>query len=398
MKKILCITNKELISSDMPGNPRLYEICNSLKDEFEIHIVIIDHKNKNPRIDSDLYRIFKSVIVLPLLLQKEKSVDKFLRYLFAIPSEFPNIIRRKKITNIKKHIDLINELINPDFVYVDGLTPSSFLTSQLLARSTVDLCDSVSKLKFREALKSELFTRKCAFLFEAFSIYIREWFCVCKAKNISFISEDEISFYPLVFRKNIHIVPQGVCVESFPFQTYSHTLKDIIFFGALDYAPNEDAAFFFIHEIYPHIKDFIKERKIIIAGKSPSEKIRSLSSSQVLILPDVPSMIYNIHAAGIVVVPLRFGAGVKNKILVSGLAGRPLIVSSIALEGLPDEVRSFLFVADSAEEYISQIHKIESYSERELNTHLKNFHDYILKVYSWNNSAHAVKKMFNTTN
>jgi hypothetical protein len=52
---------------------------------------------------------------------------------------------------------------------------------------------------------------------------------------------------------------------------------NLLFMGAMDYFPNEDAVLYFSAEIWPHIKKQLPDTCFYVVGGNPSKKVRILS-------------------------------------------------------------------------------------------------------------------------
>jgi glycosyltransferase involved in cell wall biosynthesis len=60
--------------------------------------------------------------------------------------------------------------------------------------------------------------------------------------------------------------------------------------------------------------------------------------------------------------PLRFGAGVKGKLLESLYHQIPAVITSVAAEGVP-EIEHYSMIADDAVEFAKKIHQL--YTDKE---------------------------------
>lgn len=125
------------------------------------------------------------------------------------------------------------------------------------------------------------------------------------------------------------------------------------FLGKMDYAPNVDAVQWFCREVLPLLPPTYHFR---IIGSSPSPAVRRLASDRVFVTGFVQDVAPEIRSCEWMVAPLRFGAGVQNKILEAWLAGRPVLMAPEVALGLgcdPETVSPFL--ARNAEEYREKI-------------------------------------------
>ena len=131
---------------------------------------------------------------------------------------------------------------------------------------------------------------------------------------------------------------------------------DLLYVGACAHTPNRDAVSWFCREIFPLIQQQIPGIAINVVGADPPGDITSLNSENIRILGRVSeeklkSLYENVR---MMVVPLRFGAGVKGKVIESLYNGIPLVSTSIGLEGIKgvDQIAS---AQDTPENFASEV-------------------------------------------
>lgn len=112
--------------------------------------------------------------------------------------------------------------------------------------------------------------------------------------------------------------------------------NSIVFSGVMDYGPNEDAACFLITDIYPKLKKLYPDFKLCILGKNPTNKIIELAkgNDDIIITGFVENMVKIMTSYLLYVSPLRYGSGMKNKILEAMIVGMPVILSEVSSEGI----------------------------------------------------------------
>ncbi len=130
----------------------------------------------------------------------------------------------------------------------------------------------------------------------------------------------------------------------------------VVFVGNFWHAPNLDGVKWFAEQVWPAVRAAVPEATFAIAGSRVGPEVRRLGSITGI---EVRGFVADIHAlyeeARVVVAPLRFGAGVKGKVTEALAAGMPLVVTSIATEGLGVAHEVDLLVADGAEEYAIEL-------------------------------------------
>ena len=125
-----------------------------------------------------------------------------------------------------------------------------------------------------------------------------------------------------------------------------------LFVGMLTYYPNADAIRFFCREILPLVREQAREAFVVdVVGSGVVATDREFSIANVNLIGEVPDVGVYYERSDAVIVPLRAGGGTRIKILEAFSYERPVITTTIGVEGieaLPDE---HLLVADTAESF-----------------------------------------------
>lgn len=124
---------------------------------------------------------------------------------------------------------------------------------------------------------------------------------------------------------------------------------DILFVGGFKHAPNIDAVLWFAKEIFPQLLQKYPELVWHIVGSSAPEEIKALASEHIVlegfVTDEELGELY--RKCRLVVVPLRYGAGVKGKIVESAYYQIPVVTTAIGGEGLDAGVGSFVMEDDA---------------------------------------------------
>lgn len=130
----------------------------------------------------------------------------------------------------------------------------------------------------------------------------------------------------------------------------------IIFTGMMDHPPNVDAACFFAREVLPRVQRVIPEAEFWIVGRDPTPQVRALAGLPGVVVTGFVSDIRpHIAQATVVVVPLRFGSGMRNKILEAWAMQKCVVSTTVGAEGLDYQDGENILIADSAESMADRV-------------------------------------------
>ena len=136
-------------------------------------------------------------------------------------------------------------------------------------------------------------------------------------------------------RSRVHVVGNGVApFESRAGLKNTHR-KRIGFVGQMDYGPNVEAVTWFAQQVWPEVRRQIPDAEFAIVGRSPSRRVRSLDGRDgIRVTGEVADTGQHVASFDVSVAPLRVGRGIQNKVLESMAAGRPVVLTSAAAEGI----------------------------------------------------------------
>lgn len=136
--------------------------------------------------------------------------------------------------------------------------------------------------------------------------------------------------------------------------------KDILFVGGFSHDPNVDAIKWLHESIMPRVKARNSDINLVVVGSNPTDEVKSICKEGGYILKGFVSdeELINLYKnTRIVVAPLRFGAGIKGKIIEAMANGAAIITTECGAEGIID-ASSFMKVVDDASDFAGEILKL----------------------------------------
>jgi len=109
----------------------------------------------------------------------------------------------------------------------------------------------------------------------------------------------------------------------------------ISFTGAMDYWANVEAVEWFVSNIWPLISSAHPNLKFYVVGGNPSKSILALNKQNgVVVTGRVSDVRPYIEQAKCVVAPMQIARGIQNKVLEAMALSKPVVMTSLAAEGI----------------------------------------------------------------
>lgn len=163
-------------------------------------------------------------------------------------------------------------------------------------------------------------------------------------------------------------------IRNIPVYIYENHLENItpfekreglLFVGTFTHKPNVDGVLWFIRNIYPLVLRVVPDMKFYIVGLHPPDVIMRYRSKNIMVTGHVTDQQLEDYYSNcrLVVAPLRFGAGVKGKIVEAMHYQVPVVTTSIGAEGLL-QISNYMMIADQPKDFTEKL--IEAYCKKEL--------------------------------
>lgn len=201
-----------------------------------------------------------------------------------------------------------------------------------------DLCDATSTRLRRQARHARI-GRRLPLALEYLEVRRVERALVRRAQHVLFASErdreDIMGHGPGVAgQARATVIPNGVDLGVWHRET-SSLGSAIVLTGAMDYPPNADAAQQLATAILPLVRHEAPEAEVLLVGRDPTPDVQALADLPgVTVTGFVDDVRPYLERAAVFAAPIRFGAGIQNKVLEAMAMEVPVVASPLAADGL----------------------------------------------------------------
>lgn len=170
--------------------------------------------------------------------------------------------------------------------------------------------------------------------------------------------------------------------------------KDIMFVGGFTHTPNVDAVLWFAKEVLPAILKELPEISFYIMGSNAPLEIQNLASRNVVVKgfvsdEELEQFYENCRVS---IVPLRYGAGIKGKVIEAMRYGIPVMTTSIGAEGI-EGAEQILAIEDDGQLMANKLVQLYQ-NEAELKRMSAESVAYIREHFSEDSAWHIIEKDF----
>lgn len=123
----------------------------------------------------------------------------------------------------------------------------------------------------------------------------------------------------------------------------------VVFCGDYRHNPNVDAALYLANDIWPLVKKQVPDATLTLLGGSPPPELLALAGDDIEVPGWVDDLRPYYRREKVALAPIRFGSGIKAKIIEAAACGLPVVTTGIGAEGLTLERGTEYFVEDDVQ-------------------------------------------------
>jgi glycosyltransferase involved in cell wall biosynthesis len=171
---------------------------------------------------------------------------------------------------------------------------------------------------------------------------------------VCFTERDRAAVRALAPSVETAAIPLGVEPPPLPLDPQG-ARPEVVFVGSFSHPPNVEAATRLAMDIFPRVLRSRPEARLLLVGPDPPSRLRALASESVSVTGRVDDLDAVLDAAAVVAAPITHGGGMRVKVLDALAAGKALVASSLAVEGLDLEPGRHAIVADGDEAFADAV-------------------------------------------
>lgn len=224
----------------------------------------------------------------------------------------------------------------------------------------------------------------------------KEW----KTRELKLIARSDEAWYPSEIEvQAVHAIDPALKVRAIPAYLFDGSdpvpydaaqRRDVMFLGGFAHDPNVDAARWLHDEIWPLVKDETGDMRVFVIGSKPPQEVLDMNGERFVVTGPVSDEELDryYHTCRMAVVPLRYGAGIKGKVVEAMYHRLPVLTTTTGAEGIPCGAEA-LPTYDDAAGFAAALKRLYA-DEAALNAMSARYDHFIRETYS---GEHAVKTL-----
>ena len=375
---------------------RLYHIIQALVTVYDVHLVVMTDSGRDLIDESGLAEVCSSITLVPMSSAQFRLDDASpfwnsrmaarLRQLFL--DRLPSMVRGFQSTDLSRALSALHTDFG-DIPFWSDLPAFAELAVRVgFSRVLVDYDDIESEQASR-SLKPLAWWRPGRVLVMIDVIKLRRYertmaqrfsaIVIARPKDVRYFGRDT---------SRVLLVPNGIALSA----TLGPQSNDctLLFVGSFGWGPNSEAVEWMVDFVMPLILAQRPGVRLVAVGQRGSiDWATRMRARGVELFESVDSLVPFYTDATVVVAPLRRGSGTKIKVLEAMMAGRPIVATEVAMEGIQANHDDAVLIANSAADFATAT--LQLLENSSLRNHIGNRARNIAKsLYAWETIRPAI--------
>jgi polysaccharide biosynthesis protein PslH len=159
-------------------------------------------------------------------------------------------------------------------------------------------------------------------------------------------------------------IPLAFDIPEKPLNPVGEPPPTVLFVGGFGHAPNVDAARWLALSIFPRVLERVADARLELVGDRPGDEVQRLAGGAVAVHGSVANVTPYLDRAAVVVTPIRLGGSMRGKVLEALAAGKALVATPRAAEGLEAMPGEHFTLATTEDEIVDAVSELLVDSDR----------------------------------
>lgn len=352
----------------MQGPTRHYHFIRELSQRHAITLLTPTRSPVTPEAMKEMGTYTERILVFDAIRNSTPAVNGKTRALSKLGKKIRRAKRaRQAIREMKRAFLQMVQQESFDLVLFHGKSVFPVIKDWDGLPIVVDCCDATS-MRIMGTMRHANLTELPWLLFRYLQVRQTEKKLVRKTPHLAFITGRDRDAI-LGPTNGVRVLPLGMDLDYWTRKTSDPEPNCIMYSGGMDYRPNVDGALYLIKRILPLVRQSISNLRVLIVGRDPLPELLEVAQHHpdVTITGSVEDMRPYFERATLYAAPLRFGAGMQNKLLEAMAMEVPVVTTPIAADGVRVDggTELPLLIADGEEQFAEcVIHLLRQQQER----------------------------------
>ncbi len=269
--------------------------------------------------------------------------------------KIPMSIYRNEVKSLKKHLSAIVK--GYDIIIVDHFLMFQYVPIDFKGKIVLHQHNAEFVMWDRLSLMERNLLKKILLKVEALRIRAYEEKIIKRSSKVV-IAPNDFEVFSNVIPENKYIKTYHLSDDALlflPAISYEKTCKTILYVGTLTWDANIDGLKWFLEKVWIKITD--PDVRLVVVGKRNISDVLTnwQNDSRIDWLGFVENLDELYSTSRVFVAPLRYGSGIKVKVVSSLYRGLPAVTTDIGVEGLKVEDGKELMIANNAEAFADRV-------------------------------------------
>ena len=332
------------------GSRAVAQLVAALAARHPVALLVLHHRSE-PGVDEALHsacELIEEVEIPPVGASfGARATNKF-RLLGALARGLPSWAAERSAPEFEGRLREVVEKWGPDIVQLEYRIMGQFLPSLAGVSAPCVLVDpDPDGPETSSALLSLAERRAWASLGRAVSEQVDAL--------VAFTERDRKALLTLSRKAPVVCIPLAYEFCDVPADPAGRNSHQVVWVGSFVHPPNVDAVFRLARVIVPAVRARVPDASLELIGSHATPEVYALAGDGVTVHGDVPDVLPHLEAAAVLAAPVRSGGGMRVKVLEGLAAGKAIVATPRALEGLDLRDGEHVRVAETDAEFADAV-------------------------------------------